>query len=727
MLRYRFKRGEWESGMAKRRAWLPGDMTFGMRSHLLGLAVVAFLPALAVGGMASWQAVTRHLEGFHYQLRDTARALSTAADREFEARIAALTTLAESPLLDAPLADLSVLHTHARRAAAALGAPIVIIGRNHQQLLNTSLPSGVPLPRTGAEDANLEVLRTGRPVISNLINAASDQEPVIAVLVPIRRDGQILATLSSRVTPERLQVLLEAQDFYDGRFASLVDGDGRLIARSSQTVTPGRAAAPWYVAGVASNAPGLLSGKTVDGQDVVTAFSFLSSGSGWTVAVAAPASLYSASWNAPLMAIVLGGGGALAVASLLAAALAQRIVRPLQVLTDEADAVAEGRQQALGDAGEGRPPATVTEFKALRDAITRAAQVLAGRNSALMASEARLRAIVDTAVDAIVVIDETGMMHSFNGAAEAIFRYPADEVIGRNVSVIMSSGDAARHDAQLARYLATGERRIIGSGREVEGRRRDGSTVPLDLAIAEWRDGEGQRFFTGIMRDISTKKAEDERRLLLAREVDHRAKNLLAVVQSVIRLTPRESADAFARSVEARVMALARVQSLLADENWAGAELHAVVERELAPYRLGSSGSAVQITMEGPPVTLAAETVQPIAMILHELIANAAKHGALKELGGQVDVRWQLLRAADAPGNTMLFMEWTEQGGHLRDVAPRRKGFGTRMITATAQRQLGGTVTQRWETGRMRCELMLPLWRTPRGSKLPFGAGSSVA
>ncbi|KAA2211429.1 sensor histidine kinase [Teichococcus oryzae] len=699
-----------------------GGVILGLRSHLLGLVVVAFLPALAVGGLASWQAVTGHLEAFQVQLRDTARALATAADREFEARIAALTTLAESPLLDAPLADLSAFHPHAQRAAAALGTPIVIIGPDNRQLLNTSLPPGTPLPLTQTAVPYSGALQSGRPAVTNLLQAASDQAAIVAVLVPIRRDGRTLATLSTRITPDRLQRLLEAQKFENGRFAALVDGNGRIVGRSLADLVPGTRAASWYMAGVASNT-GWMSGPGVDGRGVVTAFSALTAGSGWTVAVAAPSELYLASWGVPLAAILLGGAVALGLASLLALALAHRILRPLQVLTDAANAVAEGRQQALAQAADAaQPPARVTEFKALRDALTRAAQTLAGRNRDLAASEARLRAIVETAVDAIVVIDEKGTVHSFNGAAETIFRYPAEEVIGRNVSVIMGAGDAARHDGHLARFMATGERRIIGIGREVEGHRRDGSAVPLDLSIAEWRDGEGQRFLTGIMRDISSKKAEEERRLLLAREVDHRAKNLLAVVQSVIRLTPRESAEAFAQSVEARVMALARVQSLLAEENWAGAELRAVAERELAPYRLGNNGSAVQIRAEGPVVMLPAEAVQPVAMILHELIANAAKHGALREVGGQVELRWRVEPAPAARGDDMLCLEWTERGEHFRDVAPRRRGFGTRLINATVQHQLGGTLTQRWETGAMRCELRLRLRPARKKEEVLFGA-----
>lgn len=129
---------------------------------------------------------------------------------------------------------------------------------------------------------------------------------------------------------------------------------------------------------------------------------------------------------------------------------------------------------------------------------------------------ARYLAVVDTAVDPIVVIDATGTVQSFNPAAERTFGYRAEEVIGRNVALLMGEPHRSRHDDYLRRYLATGEARIIGIGREVEGLRKDGSTFPLELSVGAWTAG-GKRFFTGIMRDITERKLAEE---ALTRERD---------------------------------------------------------------------------------------------------------------------------------------------------------------------------------------------------------------
>ncbi|SNS89219.1 PAS/PAC sensor signal transduction histidine kinase [Noviherbaspirillum humi] len=146
--------------------------------------------------------------------------------------------------------------------------------------------------------------------------------------------------------------------------------------------------------------------------------------------------------------------------------------------------------------------------------ITRRKQAELG----LLESEARMRAIVDTAVDAIITIDERGIMERCNPAAVRLFGYDESEMVGRNVSMLMPSPDRESHDGYLQRYQSTGERRIIGIGREVFGQRKDGSVFPMDLAVAEMRIG-GRRMYTGMVRDISERKQAEERHARLLRDL----------------------------------------------------------------------------------------------------------------------------------------------------------------------------------------------------------------
>ncbi|KQT55199.1 MULTISPECIES: PAS domain S-box protein [unclassified Aureimonas] len=134
-----------------------------------------------------------------------------------------------------------------------------------------------------------------------------------------------------------------------------------------------------------------------------------------------------------------------------------------------------------------------------------------GSQARLEASEARLRSVLDTVPEAMILIDEGGVIESFSATAEVLFGYTAEEAIGRNVSTLMPVPHGERHDGYILRYLATGERRIIGIGRKVEGLRRNGSTFPMQLTVGELRAG-GRRYFTGFVQDL-TEHDEAQRRL----------------------------------------------------------------------------------------------------------------------------------------------------------------------------------------------------------------------
>src|SRR5439155_10091114 len=173
----------------------------------------------------------------------------------------------------------------------------------------------------------------------------------------------------------------------------------------------------------------------------------------------------------------------------------------------------------------------------------------------LRASEARWRAVIDSAVDGIIVIDAHGRIDAFNPAAERLFGYAEREVIGNNVKMLMPSPYHEEHDIYLARYLATGTRKIIGTGREVTGLRKDGSTFPLHLSVGEMKVN-GQQKFTGIVHDLGARVRIEEQlreQTTLARlgemaaVIAHEVKNPLAGIRGAIQVIggrlPAESKD----------------------------------------------------------------------------------------------------------------------------------------------------------------------------------------
>ena len=198
--------------------------------------------------------------------------------------------------------------------------------------------------------------------------------------------------------------------------------------------------------------------------------------------------------------------------------------------------------------------------------------------------------------------------------------------------------------------------------------------------------------------DITDRKLAEERQLLLAREVDHRARNALAVVQAIVRLTREPSQQDYIRAVEGRIQALAKAHTLLSETRWHGADVAHLVAEELAPY-FSADGSRVKI--EGPSVVLPPEKAQNLALALHELATNSAKYGCLSVAAGQLTVNW-------VSKDGILTLCWQEMGGP-EVTRPARQGFGTKIMNASIKHQGGGNVAFEWLPSGLRCRLHLSI------------------
>ncbi|MFC7552341.1 HWE histidine kinase domain-containing protein [Pseudoroseomonas wenyumeiae] len=203
---------------------------------------------------------------------------------------------------------------------------------------------------------------------------------------------------------------------------------------------------------------------------------------------------------------------------------------------------------------------------------------------------------------------------------------------------------------------------------------------------------------------------------LLAREVDHRAKNALAVVQATLQLTPKKDLETYVEAVAGRVSALARAQALLSQNQWRGASLQALLKAELTPFVSEAGGEFnTRAELDGLAVLLPPAAAQPLAMAMHELATNALKHGALSVPGGQATVSWRLSDTAEAPGD-LLILRWEESKGPPVKP-PTRRGFGFRMLEAIVRGQLGGRLSLSWLTSGFVCEIEMSLTRPGRASE----------
>jgi PAS domain S-box-containing protein len=299
-------------------------------------------------------------------------------------------------------------------------------------------------------------------------------------------------------------------------------------------------------------------------------------------------------------------------------------------------------------------------------------------------ANALLAAIVESSDDAIASKTLDGIVTSWNQAAERLFGYAAAEMIGRPIAVLAAPGRENEMPAILERI-----RRGEGVDHyDTVRRRKDGTLVEISLTVSPVRDARGRIVGASkVARDISERRRAERERELRLGELQHRVKNLLAMVQALARQTGTEgrSGDQYRDAFLGRLEALA-VAHELAFAAEGGADLATLVGRTLEPYA-GERGAAAVTVAAAPAVTLAAAPrVQALALVLHELATNAVKHGAWSVPEGRVQVGW---RVEEAEGVRRLRLRWEERGGP--PVAPPvARGFGTRLVEHAAASELGG-------------------------------------
>jgi PAS domain S-box-containing protein len=486
-----------------------------IRGRLVLLVLAVAVPLLGLAALAVWAAYDSERDRAEERLEGRARAMAVLVDREIGRAEALLRTAARSDTFrsgnpEAFLADAGAI-------GIELGGAWVGTTAQSEPARSAIVWShGTPTPGEEGENTVGRALLTGRTAVSGLIHdhRAETPEPIIVVAVPVTEvepgglPGRVLA---AAIPAMSLVAVLAELDLPSGWIATLIDPSGLIAARTFRPEhTIGRRATDPVMEALA-NEPGstgvVRAVPLFEGGRSFAAFARVPR-TGYSAYILVPEEVFTAPQWAALAGTVAIGAVLAALGLALAFLFARQITRALERLLQPAAAT----------------PAWTSGYREVDEVAGRLARSAAEREAAeaaLRESEARYRSIFDTAVDAIAVIDDQGVIQSINRALTETFGYTAGETAGRNVAVLMGPGDAAGHDASIAHHLSTGERRIIGIGRRVRGRRRDGSAFPLDLSIAEWRDDGGRRFFTGIMRDAT--EAERAESALRASEARFRA------------------------------------------------------------------------------------------------------------------------------------------------------------------------------------------------------------
>lgn len=304
-----------------------------------------------------------------------------------------------------------------------------------------------------------------------------------------------------------------------------------------------------------------------------------------------------------------------------------------------------------------------------------------------------LASIVETSHDAIVTKNLDGIVTSWNSAAERIFGYTVDEAVGQPITIVIPE-DRHNEERDILTRIRRGER--IDHFETVR-RNKHGSLIIISLTVSPVKNSEGKVVGASkIARDITEQKRTQDHIATLAREAEHRSKNMLATVQAAVHLSQANTPEGLKQAIEGRIQSLANVHSLFVKTRWIGADLSTIAAQELAPY---SENDKERICIAGLPILLEPNTAQTVAITLHELATNAAKYGALSVPNGHVDLKWS------HEGDGRLHMRWTETGGP-KVQEPTRKGFGGRIIEQMIP-QLNGKTRFDWRPQGIVCEITL--------------------
>lgn len=312
------------------------------------------------------------------------------------------------------------------------------------------------------------------------------------------------------------------------------------------------------------------------------------------------------------------------------------------------------------------------------------------------------QAILALVGDAVICTDSDGRIIVFNRSAEVLFGYSANEVLGHNLVTLIPARFQDRHREDHNRFLAAdvATRRAMAAGREVVGRRKDGTEFAVEVNLSR-QHIDGHSIATAVVRDVSDRKVEEKQRKLVTDEVAHRLRNTMAVINSIVTLTARNASSAadFAKTLLGRFAAISRTNESLIRGSWIEASLRELLDSELAPYRSDDD----RILLEGPDIAIDREVAVAMALVFHELATNASKYGALSVASGQLEVRWQVVGSEAR----VLQVLWQETGGPAV-VPPTRRGFGSELI-ASNLRGHGGTTELTYHVTGVTCSLRLPL------------------
>lgn len=644
------------------------------------IAIAALIPSILLAGVAldRWSRIEELRE--RDRVATLAQGAAQSLDRHLKSLINTAEVLAGSRHLQT--GDIDVFESIARDAAVNADGEFVLVNSELQQLVNTRVAIGTPLPKTGNPQRVAEVFRTGKPIVTDLNQAAVGNDIVFAILVPVKIEQTVRYVLAFAPKPSTVFDVLAERYRPAGWFGAVIDGRGQIVARTEgHNEFFGRQST---LLNQVSGESGIMESIDLQGRGSVTAFHRLNSADWVSVAWVLKSQL--AEPRQQRFRLLVAMITAALVLSFLASWAVSRLVRtPALRLVDLANRV--GQSEPLH-----HEHTLMREANVIGQSLARASCDIRERTSELQAVGQRLQLAIDAAGAGFWTMDLATGEHHLDQRARDIAGFGTEEAI--DIASLINR--IHEDDRGLVTDALRSARSPGGEGHfDVEFRfvMPDGSVRWASTQAQQLKSSDGALQLVGIVRDVTRRKRDEQKIKLLMREVVHRSKNLLAVVQSIAGQTARTGDPAsFLPRFRDRLSALAASQTLLVESEWKGVSVEELAKAQLSHFE---DLFGRRLTFDGELARLKPEAAQAIGMALHELSTNAAKYGALSKGDGTVHVAW---RISSADGQKFFHISWTERGGPEFD-APAKPGFGTIVTGKMVESAVNGTVSIRRDDG----------------------------
>lgn len=642
------------------------------RLHLLGIIAAAVVPLWLFGAYLLGQYALTERQRYDREALQVARTISLIVEGHLGNLLTVVEGLAKSSALENN--DLEQFREEARRLVNRTDRVIALQDLGGRHLFSTNVAYGTTVPAIPFSPRDIENAKAGQRIVSGVFPNPVSDEYRIAIGLPIRSPSNQEWLLAITIPTNGLRdIMLPAVP--EGWIIGIGDRDGRYVARSQMhEQMTGKPGLPEYLNKVVGSS-GTFTSQNFQGLTLLAGY-YRSNFSGWFYSANVPLKVVQAPLWKSVVAIAFAGLAAVLFSAALAYVAGDRFAKATAALASRAK-----------ELGQGKPVATLTtsvrEFGIVADSLIAAERTLSERSN-------ELQAVLETVPVAVwFTYDPNGREVIRNRFAAELMGLPGDtdRHFGAPDLVIDTMAfhdgrEVSREDRPLTRAMR-GEQT---DNQEFTYVLPSGLTRILLTSARSIRDSKGNILgAVQVSLDISERHRAEEHRRLLVRELNHRVKNTLAVVQSIANQTLRGASDLREANsaLSSRLASLAQAHDILTHENWSGAELEEVVGTSIRPHE-----EIDRFEITGPPVRLRPSLALSLAMAFHELATNAIKYGALSNNTGRVSISWTL-KATE--GKRRLRIKWKERGGP--PVQPTdRKGFGTRMLRQILSSEPGGSV-----------------------------------